>query len=122
MRTWSGARIRRAALRLGAAGSYAAAVAVAAALAAPIFESDASSAAPPPAVPTVAISVPERPESAPRRIPEWAWGMYAWHDDELGHVRPLDAPKRLPAWYWEWREWRAAVEAAKRAAPAPADA
>ena len=89
MRTWSGARIRRAALRLGVAGSYTAAVAVAVALTAPIFESSESSAAPAPAVPAVAISAPERPGSAPSRIPEWAWGLYAWHDDKLGHERPL---------------------------------
>lgn len=59
-------------------------------------------------VTTTAAAPPPRPESAPARIPEWAWGMHRWHDDRHGNVRPLDAPLTMPAWYWEWRAWRKA--------------
>ncbi len=56
-------------------------------------------------------SLPERPKSAPARIPQWAWQMHNWHltsPKERG-ARPAKAPARLPAWYWEWRKYRLAL-------------
>lgn len=57
------------------------------------------------------VEVPPRPESAPARIPRWAWGMHEWLLTPVGErgTRPADAPRRLPDWYWEWREWRLAL-------------
>jgi hypothetical protein len=57
-----------------------------------------------------AVPPPPRPDSLPNRIPEWAWGMYRWHDDRHGNARPHDAPSTLPRWYWEWRAWRNELE------------
>lgn len=57
------------------------------------------------------VDMPPRPESAPARIPQWAWQMHEWHLTSVGErgPRPADAPRRIPDWYWEWREWRLAL-------------
>jgi hypothetical protein len=58
-----------------------------------------------------AAPLPTRPESAPNRIPGWAWALHAWHSTPAAQrdERPRGAPARVPAWYWEWRAWRLAV-------------
>jgi len=97
--------------RLFVAAAYVGCAYVAFLLASPLLER--TPVAPEPAEAGVAgeekVELGPRPESAPARIPEWAWEIYKWHDDPHGHVRPVEAPARLPDWYWEWREWRKGV-------------
>jgi hypothetical protein len=71
---------------------------------------DEPALAEPVAVAPVETPAPPRPSSAPKRIPQWAWGMYRWHDDRQANARPLDAPSTLPRWYWEWRAWQNELE------------
>jgi len=51
----------------------------------------------------VVVQLKQRPAGIPRKIPQWAFGLYA---SQRGHgARPATAPKRPPAWYWRWAAW-----------------
>jgi predicted outer membrane repeat protein len=50
-----------------------------------------------------AVAVP-RPNSVPKRIPDWAWRLLSWQTHHIG-ARPI-APQPLPNWYASWRKWR----------------
>lgn len=101
----------RYALRLVVAAAYVGSLVLALQLAGFGGVTDEPAQAEPAAVAPAESSPPQRPESVPTRIPQWAWGLYRWHDDRLGNARPADAPPTLPRWYWEWRAWRKQLEA-----------
>lgn len=59
----------------------------------------------------------DRPVSAPRRIPHWAWELLAWHNGGEKGSRPTDAPKRVPMWFWAWYRWRNWLTTHKKPTP-----
>jgi len=62
---------------------------------------------PPPAETEPLTEAPPKPKGVPKRVPSWAWKMYAWHSQPRRRRGPRPkAPKRLPRWYWKWRRWR----------------
>ena len=44
-----------------------------------------------------------RPTDAPKRIPRWAYALFAWQGSHEG-ARP-ETPKPLPGWYLDWKTW-----------------
>lgn len=113
-------RTLRLARRLAALGAFAVAAFVAYTfVASPLLDRDEEAATVEEAAPGAAAApvVEEeplpRPESAPARIPPWAWELNEWHSTsgaERG-PRPEAAPTPVPGWYWEWRSWRAELAA-----------
>jgi len=46
-----------------------------------------------------------RPTIAPKRIPAWAWELFAWEQHGGKGKRPR-TPAPLPHWYGAWKAWR----------------
>ncbi|HEX5450681.1 MAG TPA: Ig-like domain repeat protein [Gaiellaceae bacterium] len=55
---------------------------------------------------TITVQPTPRPKAAPKRIPQWAWQVFAWQQRGRTGTRPSAAPTKLPSWYWDWAAWR----------------
>jgi hypothetical protein len=55
---------------------------------------------------SVTVEPVSRPTSVPRRIPDWAWKLFAWQEHHKG--KQPKHPKPLPHWYAAWKAWRVA--------------